>query len=231
MVSGTELPIDFKNLIVVITCGKYEIVTRTAVNQGGTAEWLSVDEAMMELPEDVSQLPDVIVYLAKEVNVVGREPICFTRFPVRDILQSDKVGPFWEEYKWITLQVQFTHPSSTGCLRVLQEDKSLDALPAQRYPGALLMKLGMSTLEQAAASAEDWKLHTDVKKFQTKTPFAVRVHVYQGADLPAADDNGLLDPYLKVKYKDVKQKESSKLAAPLLAQNTYTLRRTIARHT
>lgn len=46
-------------------------------------------------------------------------------------------------------------------------------------------------------------------------PFAskVRVHVYMGADLPASDDNGLLDPYLKVGYRDQAKQQTRKLQA------------------
>ena len=38
----------------------------------------------------------------------------------------------------------------------------------------------------------------------TTSYYELRVHVYQASDLPPADDDGSLDPYLKIKFADQK---------------------------
>ena len=42
----------------------------------------------------------------------------------------------------------------------------------------------------------DWE--PERKKIEMKKPFCLRVFVYQCKDLPAVDDNYLIDPYVKV---------------------------------
>jgi hypothetical protein len=39
----------------------------------------------------------------------------------------------------------------------------------------------------------------------------VRVHIYQGADLPAADSNGLIDPKIKVNFMGQSQSDGKKI--------------------
>jgi hypothetical protein len=107
LVSGTELPHghrDLKSLVVVVSCGQFEIRTKAASNQDGTAEWFDVQEITMELPEDMHQMPDVFVYLAKQ-GTSSLSPICFARYTVAELLMSSTVPAFWPEYRWITLQV------------------------------------------------------------------------------------------------------------------------------
>ena len=67
------------------------------------------------------------------------------------------------------------------------------------FPGALLLKLGLSSKEDAEASALAWRAASNLRDLARKASYVVRLHVYMGGDLPAMDDNGLLDPYLKVK--------------------------------
>ena len=44
--------------------------------------------------------------------------------------------------------------------------------------------------------ASDWE--PERKKIEMKKPFCLRVFIYQCKDLPAVDDNYLIDPYIKV---------------------------------
>ena len=47
-------------------------------------------------------------------------------------------------------------------------------------------------------SRENWS--GDLASFATKRPYQMRMHIYQGRNLPAADDNGQLDPYLIMRF-------------------------------
>ena len=46
------------------------------------------------------------------------------------------------------------------------------------------------------SQANDWE--PERKKIEMKKPFCLRVFIYQCKDLPAVDDNYLIDPYIKV---------------------------------
>ena len=49
---------------------------------------------------------------------------------------------------------------------------------------------------QDLEESEDWE--SDRKKMELKKPYCLRVYVYQCRNLPAIDNNGLIDPYVKV---------------------------------
>ena len=53
-------------------------------------------------------------------------------------------------------------------------------------------------------------------------PAIVRVHLHMGSDLPAADENGLLDPYCRIGFRDCPRHETHKqydTRDPLLHQS------------
>ena len=66
--------------------------------------------------------------------------------------------PFWGEYQWVTLK----------------EDKSLDALPGRMFPGAVLLKLGLTTGEGGAATQQLWDA-VDLSGLRKQTPCMVRL--------------------------------------------------------
>jgi hypothetical protein len=80
---------------------------------------------------------------------------------------------------------------------LLKEDKSIDALSTDVFPGNLLLKIGFGTATEADNANAEWKRLLETSK--KASPYQVRVHVYQGSDLPASDANGLCDPYVVCK--------------------------------
>jgi Ca2+-dependent lipid-binding protein len=61
----------------------------------------------------------------------------------------------------------------------------------------------------------------DLKSLRRTSPYVVRLHVFNGAELPASDDNGMLDPYLKIGFKDcppTKSKKHHETKDPLFLQ-------------
>jgi len=64
---------------------------------------------------------------------------------------------FWPAYEWVALQ----------------EDKSLDSLPGRMFPGALLLRLGVTEDAKAAKSAEQWKEELGMAKLKRKRAFVV----------------------------------------------------------
>ena len=105
------------------------------------------------------------------------QPICFARFKAKDLLKEEfKTPP-----KWI----------------FLNEDKSIDALSNGEFPGSLLLRLGFGLSTVADQTKSEWE--NSIQKMRKRTPYQVRCHLYQGKDFPAADSDGLIDPFIKVK--------------------------------
>jgi len=180
VLSGIELPsfgtITSQSLRIQISMGTQELSTRPAKFENGQCRWLEfVQSDKFPMPLDVSQIPDIFVHLVKD----DMKPVCFTRLkPVVD-KQGTLMG-FDQGAEWY----------------LLQEDKSIDALNTGVFPGNVLLKVGFGTAEESEKRAGEWRACLDSAK--KASPYQVRVHMYQARDLPAADANGLCDPYVKV---------------------------------
>eukprot|EP00602_Paraphysomonas_sp_CaronLab_P003319 CAMPEP_0185019240 /NCGR_PEP_ID=MMETSP1103-20130426/1865_1 /TAXON_ID=36769 /ORGANISM="Paraphysomonas bandaiensis, Strain Caron Lab Isolate" /LENGTH=1852 /DNA_ID=CAMNT_0027549443 /DNA_START=18 /DNA_END=5573 /DNA_ORIENTATION=+ len=183
VVSGTELPqfVDAKNplkkkkLQIQVSIGRYEMFTQRAECNKGVSEWNELLQQEMEYPVDTSQIPDICVYICTGSGS-DLQPVCFYRMKAKDLLK----GHFREPPKWI----------------FMKEDKSIDALDDGEFPGSVLIRLGFGPVEDAEATKLEWE--QSVQRMRRRSPYQVRCHIYQGKDLPAADSNGLLDPFLKV---------------------------------
>ena len=201
IVSGSELPKlssttlggGNRKMGVMITCGKYVIVTKRAANNNGCADWGISDEVSMELPrfeKYPDQFPDIFVYLFTGKNAIEMVPMCFTRIKAATLFEDGFEGDF----KWYTLQ----------------EDKALDKLPDKMFPGCLLLRLGLGTATQAAETAEAWDKMVGSEVLSQKVPYIVRVNVMMCRSLPAADDDGMIDPYLRVNMSGCPEQTSFK---------------------
>jgi hypothetical protein len=184
VVSGTELPdfVDPRNplkkqkLQVQVAIGSREMFTQSADYNKGVCEWAELLQEEVEFPVDQTQIPDIGVYLCRGKGA-ELQPVCFARFKAKQLLSEQFSAPA----QWI----------------FLSEDKSIDALSSGQFPGSLLVKLGFGLKEAAAASQQDWdRAFLQLKR---RAPYQVRCHLYQGKDFPAADSNGLLDPFIRVK--------------------------------
>lgn len=180
--SGSDLPsfgtISNQQLRVQITCGIHELCTKPAKFEGGTcrwSEWLKTERLL--LPEDVSQIPDIFIYLLREDN----KPVCFCRIKPIDLQTKQLIG-FEQPAQWW----------------LLQEDKSIDALDDDVFPGSVLVKLGFGLASEADLAVDHWK--DCLERSRELTPYQMRIHVFQAKNVPAADSNGLCDPFLKLKF-------------------------------
>lgn len=76
----------------------------------------------------------------------------------------------------------------------LREDMAINALGDDESPGSVLLRIAVGPLHEAIAV--DWS--SDQRELEVQKPYELRVHVFQGRNLPPADDNGALDPFLKI---------------------------------
>lgn len=188
LVRGSDLPSlrgevpgskEVQKLQVMVSIGKHEIVSKQVNCVGRICQWGELMESEdLLLPEDLTQLPDIFVYLvtAFAETATHRDPICFKRFSVQDILNQNFQGPC----EWI----------------LLNKDHIVNGITDTERPGNLLIKLGFGPSEEEVSHRAEWE--SALLRQKRRTPYQIRVHLYQGKDFPATDDNGLSDPYLKL---------------------------------
>ena len=209
---GSEIPIfKFPNadgaakMKVMIDFGCQRLEFPFRANRRGQIEWLeNAERKDIELPADMRQLPDVGIYLVRGPDSSAKT-VSWARVPAARLLAESFSGaPYWQ-----TLEPDHSR------------DKTRAKLGATNYPGALLLRLGLGLTSDA--SSFKWK--DDRKVFADKRPYCLRVHVYQGRSIPAKDANGLIDPYVKVRYPWVHCTESYMhlvLPPPPSPPNTHT---------
>lgn len=153
VVCGIELPtfgtITSQSLRVKITCGMHEISTRPAKYESGQCRWNEfIMTEKFPLPTDLRQIPDIFIYLVRE----DLKPVCFTRMPAVVDLKANKLLGFDSEAEWY----------------LLKEDKSIDALSKDVFPGQVLVKVGFGTAVEAERCNATWKnlLETSKKNFR-----------------------------------------------------------------
>ena len=208
LVRGSDLPFakgqegkDNYKLQVVVSIGKHEIVSKLVNCVGRHCLWgeLMVSEDLL-LPEDTNQLPDIFVYLVSTTSEssIHRDHICYKRFSVNDILNQQFQGAC----EWV----------------FLNKDHHVNRIGNGERPGNLLLQLGFGLSEVEEQFHALWESAFISQK--RRTPYQIRVHIFQGKDFPATDDNGLSDPYLKLNVLGV-QKQSivkTKTRFPLFYQ-------------
>lgn len=169
---------DFQKLQVKISVGKHEIVSKQVNCVGRNCQWGELMESEdILLPEDISQVPDVFVYLVTAFTEFSshRDPICYKRFSVADIIKKNFKAPC----EWV----------------MLNKDRAVSGISDSERPGSLLIKLGFGLSEVEEKNRPEWE--STLLRQKRRTPYQVRVNLYQGKNFPATDDNGLSDPYLK----------------------------------
>eukprot|EP00941_MAST-03F_sp_MAST-3F-sp1_P004856 g4856.t1 len=181
VVLGAEIPkirhiTGVSKMSIKVAVGSHELVTSKVENRRGFCEWghvLMYPRDIM-LPEDHLQVPDVCVYL-----MAGTEPISFCRVPAIDIMSKKNGG----QAEWYQLQA----------------DPAVGSVKGNGIAGAVLLNIGLCSKKALDPPVlPDWEEHAAACR--VKSPYQLRVHVYQGRNLPSSDDDGSLDPYLKIKF-------------------------------
>lgn len=188
VISGADIPHEHSMMKQVkwgigVSVGRYRINTTTNTNVHGQVVWREPLETAVQLPVDFGMVPDVFVYLWHGSEGKPKD-VCYARMSAASVMSKGFSAPA----HWVQLH----------------EDKALDALEDNEEPGSVLMRLGLGMPEEAAANR--WA--DDLADLDRKDRYEVRLHVYQGRELPAADDNGSLDPFVRADFMGETQKTS-----------------------
>ena len=163
--------------------GPHELRSNFRQYENGAVDWLELSEQTnIPLPEDLKLLPDTFITLYKG-SEDSHTPVAFCRLKTVSILPSGLASPpNWYE---------------------LQHDQSHKSTATSGYPGSVLMKISLMNMNDIFEPV-DWE--PERKKMLTKTPSCLRVFIYQCRGLPSVDDNGLIDPYVKIRFAGSKKK-------------------------
>ena len=195
VVVGQQLPkfldlstgglLGVQDLRIQVCIGAIELTTRSVKFEEGMCRWNELLRSdPIKLPADLKQIPDICIYLLR----ADGKPVCFSRIPAVDVKENHTLG-FHQTPKWY----------------LLQEDEVLEGLDEGEFPGSILMKLGFGRLdEDNIDSVAEW--NQAMENVRSASPHQVRVHLYQGKNLPATDSNGLSDPYVNIIFMGIKYK-------------------------
>lgn len=170
---------------VMISLGPYSIVFESQeVAKDGTATFEQCMEhrSALELPADLTQIPDVIVTLSRAVGGVAAATsrkeefvsVSFARFRAEELFARGFTG----KCQWVVLREE------------LARRQTRYALERSQNPGALLLRLGFGRVEMA--TRHPWVNEGDTTELFDPFRFPkghreIRVHVFQarGLESPA----------------------------------------------
>ncbi|OQS02130.1 hypothetical protein THRCLA_05475 [Thraustotheca clavata] len=169
---------------ILITCGLHELNFERKENHKGNVVWNQLMETdNLVLPKDPDQIPDIFVYLCKgkaDGKLSTRKQVAYKRYSAKKLLKQGMT----RDPVWVTLQ----------------EDPAVDALKDEVFPGNVFLNLGFGTEETAHSTRSLWQSKCNPEILNTRHKYQVQVNIFQGRQLPALDDNGLCDPYIKVRF-------------------------------
>ncbi|EQC32228.1 hypothetical protein SDRG_09979 [Saprolegnia diclina VS20] len=166
-------------LFVVVSIGQYAVRFDAMPVKHGRVVWgAALDAKNIELPSNLTQLPDVIVTLCRESSDADDlHGIAYARIRSSDLVQAGFQVPM----RWLHLLEEVARPPGL--------------LPGQS-PGSLLLRVAFGREELAAREA--WV--TPFNAISETLPCMVRVHIYQcrGLFAKSTTKNGLPDPQILV---------------------------------
>lgn len=110
-------------------------------------------------------------------------------------------------------------------------DRHSAKLTADQSPGFLLVSIGMGPKRAWDQMETSWRLRQESYLALSIRPrtYELRLHLYMGRNLPALDSNGMIDPFLRVRFDRFKKEtEVQKKTANPIWMTTFTFECTIS---
>lgn len=163
--------------------GPHELRTQFREYIDGSVDWVEImEESSLALTANLSMLPDIILTVYKG-SAEKHVPVAYCRLKSLTILQNGLNS----EATWYEMK----------------HDLSYKSTQTNGYPGCVLLKMSFMNAMDLEEPV-DWE--PERKKMLTKSPFCLRVFLYQCRNLPPVDDGGLIDAYVKVRFSGTKKK-------------------------
>ena len=171
-----------------VAIGSYEIRSAFLPYENGGVDWVELLENQdFMLPASIALLPDIFITLLRGTES-SFQSVAYMRIKSLSIVQNyTNVKAQWYE---------------------LQHDQSHKSNPLIKgYPGSVLLRIALVNAEDITKPME-WD--SERIKMNIKEPYQLRCYIFQCRGLPAINDNGLIDPYVKVRFSGSKAKTSVK---------------------
>lgn len=202
LIYGSEIPVfqgvtGAAKMGVRVLLGRHVLTYSCKPNKKGVVLWDELREARsLVLPKDLTQLPDIVLQLFKYPEGTG-PCVSFARAKAVEVLANQ----FGQDPQWQELRADKTR------------EGSFSGLGEDDHPGALLIKMGLGLDEDA--QEQPWS--DELEMLRDRSPHVLRVHVYQARNLPSIDADGMLDPYVKIRFAGLKKKTKAQrmTTAPL----------------
>jgi hypothetical protein len=186
---GFELPESINSGCIHITCGPYKSESPVERVNNGCASWNhSFEDIKVTAPKDITQIFDIIIYLSTSSMAADR--LCYLRIPASKVLYS--INEDILEIKKMTLV----------------EDIVRNRLDDEEFPGILNIRLIFFDENPPRRDEEAFPSPLEIENYYDT--YILRVYLYMGRDLPAADDTGLTDPFVIVRCAGSKEKSGYK---------------------
>jgi hypothetical protein len=186
---GFELPESISKGCIHITCGPYIGISPVEKVINGSASWNhSYEDIKVTAPRDITQIFDIIIYLSTSARSADR--LCYLRIPASTVLYSQNEDIL--EIKKMTLV----------------EDIVRDKIGDEEFPGILNIRLTFFDQNPPRRDKEAFPSAAEIHNYYEN--YILRVYLYMGRDLPAADDTGLTDPFVIVRCAGSKEKSDYK---------------------
>ena len=163
---------------MIAVCLPFQAAAEGADRVPGLLHKLNEHEEL-ELPEDPTMMPDAVVHLCDE----HATKLAFIRVPAAKLLASGKdiFTPTWQP-----LHRTEPHDPEVG-----------KPLPA------LLLSASLTRADEPGGSAAWEPTREEVPRTAPTQAYEIRVHCFQGRNLPSRDADGSLDPYIVASLCDV----------------------------
>ncbi|MES1910298.1 MAG: hypothetical protein MHM6MM_002918, partial [Cercozoa sp. M6MM] len=228
---GCELPKQSKFLgvgqhsfTVEVCCGANVWSSRKASPQAGRASWHQAlhgpndtDFLALSAPSDPAQAPDIFIYL-----VAAKKRVCYWRRSFVEALEEGwNTPPRWHMLKEDRALDKLDDNIMPGALLFSLRVGATSTMPPRSSilarPFATQVSQGSAPMGEQSSLDESFdeeaplvsqnSMPTDK---ETRYYGVLNVEVMNGAQLPAADRNGLSDPFLVLKLGDEKRKTTVK---------------------
>eukprot|EP00033_Pygsuia_biforma_P002484 GCRY01002754.1.p1 GENE.GCRY01002754.1~~GCRY01002754.1.p1 ORF type:complete len:1277 (-),score=458.89 GCRY01002754.1:265-4095(-) len=178
---GSEFPSGtamLENVVVELTIGPHKVRSHKSSKKSKAIMWYQQFEEMrLSFPTDLTQVPDFIINVYAKNPMFGVARIGYVRLQAQDVFGFDR-DPEWY---------------------ALTPDRLSPAFDDGEIPGFLLFRLDFGLTAQCKTLREPLT-RPRMKEFQ------LRAHIYQGRYLLPADNNGLSDPFIKLRLGPKKAK-------------------------
>ncbi|KAJ3431796.1 c2 calcium-dependent membrane targeting [Anaeramoeba flamelloides] len=179
------LSVKSGKVLVEFTVGEKVYPSSTGRSNNGEVVWQQqLKEIQVELPRDVSQIADLIINVSHKSKMSGTTRVGYLRIPFSDI--CDNQNSQYKIPRWHQLQ---------------PDQKQKNSKP-DLLPGFLLFSMEVGKFSTIGNKRRKEMIELKLSKYQ------LRMHLYQGRNLPAADNNGLSDPYCMLRVGKFSAKSS-----------------------